>query len=85
MLVLDPGHITIRSELQPIKASLEDATQMELEERMYDRLHVEISESQVLFCDCGTYTDLCSQSILKVEFPASYVRPWIYRSMPFET
>ncbi len=54
VLVLDAGRVVVRTELQPPGLSLEDATQMELEERLYDRLHVECSEAQVLFCDSGT-------------------------------
>lgn len=53
MLVLDAGRMVVRTELQPPEVSLEDATQMEMEERLYDRLHVECSETQVLFCDSG--------------------------------
>lgn len=53
MLVLDAGRVAVRTELQPAGVSLEDATQMEMEERLYDRLHVECSEAQVLFCDSG--------------------------------
>ncbi|KAE8750068.1 hypothetical protein FOCC_FOCC003192 [Frankliniella occidentalis] len=53
VLVLDAGRVVVRTELQPPGVSLEDATQMELEERLYDRLHVECSEAQVLFCDSG--------------------------------
>lgn len=51
--MLDAGRVVVRTELQPPGVSLEDATQMELEERLYDRLHVECSETQVLFCDSG--------------------------------
>ncbi|XP_046398302.1 vacuolar protein sorting-associated protein 13C-like isoform X1 [Ischnura elegans] len=54
VLVLDTGRVVVKSELQPIGfAGLEDATQMELEERLYDRLHLDFSELQLLFCDSG--------------------------------
>lgn len=53
MAVIDLGHIKVTSELQPTNINLEDATQMELEERLYDRFHIDLSELQVLFCDSG--------------------------------
>ncbi|KAG8227036.1 hypothetical protein J437_LFUL013823 [Ladona fulva] len=54
VLVLDMGRVVVKSELQPPGlAGLEDATQMELEERLYDRLHLDFSEIQLLFCDSG--------------------------------
>lgn len=53
MAVVDLGHIRVTSELQPSNINLEDATQMELEERLYDRFHIDFSELQVLFCDSG--------------------------------
>ncbi|KAG8309677.1 hypothetical protein J6590_078973 [Homalodisca vitripennis] len=53
MAVVDLGHIKVTSELQPTNINLEDATQMELEERLYDRFHIDFSELQILFCDSG--------------------------------
>ncbi|XP_068086254.1 intermembrane lipid transfer protein VPS13A [Anabrus simplex] len=53
ILVCDLGRVIVRSDLQQGTAGLEDATQMELEERLYDRLHLEFSEMQLLFCDSG--------------------------------
>lgn len=53
MAIMDLGKIKVTSELQPSNINLEDATQMELEERLYDRFHIEFSELQVLFCDSG--------------------------------
>ncbi|XP_028168075.1 vacuolar protein sorting-associated protein 13C-like [Ostrinia furnacalis] len=50
LLVLDISRIVIKSDLQPPNLALEDATCMELEERLYDRLHAEC-ECQVLFCE----------------------------------
>lgn len=43
MMVLDISRILIKSDLQPSNLALEDATCMELEERLYDRLHAECS------------------------------------------
>ncbi|RZF33558.1 hypothetical protein LSTR_LSTR008204 [Laodelphax striatellus] len=53
LLVVDLGRIKMRSDLQPTNICLEDATQMELEERLYDRLHLDLSDLQVLLCDSG--------------------------------
>ncbi|KAM3960055.1 LOW QUALITY PROTEIN: intermembrane lipid transfer protein VPS13A [Aphomia sociella] len=50
VMVLDISRIIIKSDLQPPNLTLEDATCMELEERLYDRLHAECS-CQVLFCE----------------------------------
>ena len=56
IMVLDFGRVTVKSDLQFENVGLEDATQMELEERLYDRLHVDFSDLQLLFCDSGKYT-----------------------------
>ena len=53
MFVCDFGRIQIKSDLQPLGQSLDDATLMELEERLYDRLHIDITDVQMLFCDSG--------------------------------
>ncbi|XP_063534918.1 intermembrane lipid transfer protein VPS13A-like [Cydia strobilella] len=50
LMVVDVSRIIIKSDLQPSNLALEDATCMELEERLYDRLHAECS-CQVLFCE----------------------------------
>lgn len=42
LLVLDISRVIVKSDLQPSNLALEDATCMELEERLYDRLHAEI-------------------------------------------
>jgi hypothetical protein len=52
-VVVDFGRVVIKSDLQSKNIGLEDATQMELEERLYDRLHVDLSDVQLLFCDSG--------------------------------
>lgn len=50
--VLDLGKWTFRSDLQP-PLCLDDVTQMELEERLYDRLHINLDGFQLLFSDSG--------------------------------
>lgn len=54
-LIIDLGRLVIRSELAPIgdTAALEDATQNELEEQLYSRLHIDLFHVQILFCDSG--------------------------------
>lgn len=59
VFVLDFGRWTLLSDLQP-PLCLDEVTQMELEERLYDRLHVGLDGFQLLFTDSG------SHSILKV-------------------
>lgn len=46
------GKWTFHSDLQP-PLCLDDVTQMELEERLYDRLHINLDGFQVLFSDSG--------------------------------
>jgi hypothetical protein len=58
-MILDFGRVVMKSDLQSEGAGLEDATQMELEERLYDRLHVDLSDLQLLFCDSGNKTGSC--------------------------
>lgn len=55
-MIVDFGRVVMKSDLQSDSAGLEDATQMELEERLYDRLHVDLSDLQLLFCDSGNRT-----------------------------
>ncbi|GBP39684.1 Vacuolar protein sorting-associated protein 13C [Eumeta japonica] len=52
VLVLDVGRVLVKSDLQPANLALEDATCMELEEKLYDRIHAEFL-CQILFCDSG--------------------------------
>lgn len=47
-MIVDISRIIIKSDLQPNDLALEDATCMELEEKLYDRLHAEVS-AQVSF------------------------------------
>ncbi|XP_012533549.1 vacuolar protein sorting-associated protein 13A isoform X2 [Monomorium pharaonis] len=53
ILVLDFGNITLTNELQATNLQLEDATLMELEELLYDRLNIMFSGAQILFCHSG--------------------------------
>ncbi|XP_011135861.2 vacuolar protein sorting-associated protein 13C-like isoform X2 [Harpegnathos saltator] len=53
ILVLDLGNITLTNELQATNLQLEDATLMELEELLYDRLNMIFSGAQILFCHSG--------------------------------
>ncbi|XP_033208533.1 vacuolar protein sorting-associated protein 13C-like [Belonocnema kinseyi] len=53
VLLLDTGRMTLRTELQAPDAQLEDATLMELEELLYDRLHLVFTDGQVLLCHTG--------------------------------
>ncbi|XP_076243831.1 intermembrane lipid transfer protein VPS13A [Calliopsis andreniformis] len=53
ILVVDLGNVTVSNELQAINLQLEDATLMELEELLYDRIHIVFSGAQVLFCHSG--------------------------------
>lgn len=53
VLVLDIGGLKVNSEIGGQIFDLEDATRMELEERLYDRLTITISQLQVLFADSG--------------------------------
>lgn len=47
--------MTFKSELQAINVQLEDATLMELEELLYDRLHLVWTDGQVLLCHSGNF------------------------------
>ncbi|BET01399.1 Vacuolar protein sorting-associated protein [Nesidiocoris tenuis] len=53
LTIVDFGRVTVTSDLQPSNVSLDDATQMEIEERLYDRFHIEYKDCQILFCDSG--------------------------------
>ncbi|KAK7084546.1 hypothetical protein SK128_022287 [Halocaridina rubra] len=53
VLVLDMGGFKINSEVGGETVDLEEATRMELEERLYDRLTLTVSQLQVLFADSG--------------------------------
>ncbi|KAF7991246.1 hypothetical protein HCN44_002808 [Aphidius gifuensis] len=53
ILIMDFGRMIFKTELQPIEVQLEDATLMELEELLYDRIHIVISDCQVLICHSG--------------------------------
>lgn len=53
VLVIDLGRLNIRSDLQQCSDLLEEATRTELEERLYDRFHINLTDIQVLFADSG--------------------------------
>ncbi|CAK9828583.1 Intermembrane lipid transfer protein VPS13A [Anthophora retusa] len=53
ILVVDFGNMSLSNELQATNLQLEDATLMELEELLYDRIHVVFSGAQVLCCHSG--------------------------------
>ncbi|EZA49615.1 Vacuolar protein sorting-associated protein 13A [Ooceraea biroi] len=53
ILVLDFGNVTLTNELQSTNLQLEDATLMELEELLYDRLNIVFTGAQILFCHSG--------------------------------
>lgn len=54
-IIIDLGRLVVRTELAPLGdiSTLEDATQNELEEQLYSRLHVDLFQMQLLFCDSG--------------------------------
>ncbi|XP_067142942.1 intermembrane lipid transfer protein VPS13A-like isoform X2 [Centruroides vittatus] len=53
ILVLDMGRLIINSDIQPESTLLEEATKMEIEERLYDRFNIVLSDFQILFADSG--------------------------------
>ncbi|XP_076222912.1 intermembrane lipid transfer protein VPS13A isoform X2 [Nomia melanderi] len=53
ILVVDFGNVSVSNELQATNLQLEDATLMELEELLYDRIHFVFSGAQILFCHSG--------------------------------
>ncbi|XP_053983322.1 intermembrane lipid transfer protein VPS13C-like [Hylaeus volcanicus] len=53
ILIVDFGNVSVSNELQATNLQLEDATLMELEELLYDRIHVIFSGAQVLCCHSG--------------------------------
>ncbi|XP_043273461.1 vacuolar protein sorting-associated protein 13A-like isoform X2 [Venturia canescens] len=53
ILLVDLGRMTFKSELQAVDVQLEDATLMELEELLYDRIHLVWTDAQVLISHSG--------------------------------
>ncbi|XP_050428442.1 intermembrane lipid transfer protein VPS13A-like isoform X2 [Adelges cooleyi] len=51
VMILDFGAIKIKSDLQPDAICLDDVTQMEMEEKLYDRYHIDVDGSQMIFCN----------------------------------
>lgn len=50
VMIVDVSRVVVRSDLQPADLALEDATCMELEEKLYDRLHAECSYQVRILC-----------------------------------
>ncbi|RZC35875.1 vacuolar protein sorting-associated protein 13A-like, partial [Asbolus verrucosus] len=50
IVVIDLGHYFITTDLCQSSEAIENATQMEMEEQLYSKLHIECSDMQVLFC-----------------------------------
>lgn len=59
VMVVDVSRLVVKSELQPPEPALEDATCMELEERLYDRFH---AECILQVCGVEEVCDLESQN-----------------------
>ncbi|XP_014604811.1 PREDICTED: vacuolar protein sorting-associated protein 13C-like [Polistes canadensis] len=53
LMILDFGDISLVNELQATNLQLEDATLMELDVSLYDRLHIEFKGGQILCCHSG--------------------------------
>ncbi|KAK4883024.1 hypothetical protein RN001_006343 [Aquatica leii] len=53
VLILDFGHLTIKTELCEKTNLSEISTPMELEEQFYSRLNVDCKNAQILFCDAS--------------------------------
>lgn len=53
--MLDLGRMVVKSDLQNREQVVEDGTRTELEERLYDRFSITLTEIQVLFADSGEY------------------------------
>jgi len=53
VMVVDLGGLKIKSDLQPETICLDDVTQMEMEEKLYDRYHIDIDGFQLIFCNSG--------------------------------
>nr|XP_018900199.1 PREDICTED: vacuolar protein sorting-associated protein 13A-like isoform X1 [Bemisia tabaci] len=49
LLIIDPGHLVLKTELELNDINLEDATQMEIEEKLYDRFYLDVTDFQLLF------------------------------------
>lgn len=53
ILVIDMGKLSFKSDLQMDSLLLEEATSMEIEEKLYDRFSICLSDIQLLFADSG--------------------------------
>ncbi|KAJ8960584.1 hypothetical protein NQ318_013873 [Aromia moschata] len=58
LLVIDLGRYSVTTELCQKNCVAENATQMELEERLYSKLFINCADVQILFCDtCDNWKD----------------------------
>ncbi|XP_050533944.1 intermembrane lipid transfer protein VPS13A-like isoform X2 [Daktulosphaira vitifoliae] len=53
VMILDFGGVKVKSDLQPSSICFEDVTQMEMEEKLYDRYYIDIDGFQLIFCNSG--------------------------------
>lgn len=81
ILVVDMGRFIVTTELSQGLETIEEATQMEMEEQMYSKLLIECSEMQLLFCqnsdswkDERKEKDTDLHLIPKTSFSATYAR-----------
>lgn len=77
IMIFDFGRVVMKSDLQTSTVGLEDATQMELEERLYDRHHLDFSDLQLIFCDSGNYFSLISKFSLLINICDYYELSYI--------
>ncbi|CAB3363763.1 Hypothetical predicted protein [Cloeon dipterum] len=91
LMILDTGCLKVSTELQNGPISIEDETKTELEEHLYDRLNLELSNMQILFCDCSDEwrekrkmndSDMHLLSCLKTQFMFSNSIKPEYRQLP---
>lgn len=52
-MIVDFGELKIKSDLQPETICLDDVTQMEMEEKLYDRYHIDNDGFKIIFCNSG--------------------------------
>lgn len=58
VIVVDLGRLKILSDLQLTNSNLEDATKLELEEKLYDRFHFTFLDFQILMFVNGKYKNI---------------------------
>ncbi|XP_059475627.1 intermembrane lipid transfer protein VPS13C-like [Neocloeon triangulifer] len=91
LMILDTGCLKVSTELQSGPISIEDETKTELEEHLYDRLNMELTNMQIMFCDCSDEwrekrkmndSDLHLLSCLKTQFMFSNSIKQDYKQLP---